>query len=269
AQGGQVGVNGDGSFTYTPPSGYIGIDTFTYTIQDSAGLTDTATVTINVLNPGNPVAANDSYQTIRNLNLSIAAPGLLANDTTSVGTLSTVAETKPTAQGGSVTINTNGSFSYTPPSNYTGTDSFTYTASNGGGTSIATVSIQVLTPVFLRLEKVNDTLVPVVNQCNGGPAFGGSYNRATFRLSFFSDAGGSTPLDVTGLGLVVNMRRTTVIGEPGNPSTSFDFDVSGLNGTTYDVYTDINYYNDTVDCFGNRTFFSQDYSLLAGNYTII
>lgn len=48
ANGGQVNVNADGSFTYNPPVGFEGSDTFTYTMQTPGGVQDTATVTINV-----------------------------------------------------------------------------------------------------------------------------------------------------------------------------------------------------------------------------
>ena len=47
-QGGNVSVSADGSFTYNPPSGYEGTDTFTYTLNDGEGNTDTATVTMTV-----------------------------------------------------------------------------------------------------------------------------------------------------------------------------------------------------------------------------
>src|ERR671934_195747 len=52
--GGAVSVNSDGTFSYTPPPGFTGSDTFTYTVHDNdAGgdKTDTATVTINVVGP--------------------------------------------------------------------------------------------------------------------------------------------------------------------------------------------------------------------------
>ncbi len=45
---GAVSTNPDGSFTYTPGSGFVGTDTFVYTVQDASGATDTATVTVTV-----------------------------------------------------------------------------------------------------------------------------------------------------------------------------------------------------------------------------
>jgi hypothetical protein len=49
---GLVGVDPNGDFTYTPDNNFIGTDNFDYTIQDSEGATDTATVTLNVIDPG-------------------------------------------------------------------------------------------------------------------------------------------------------------------------------------------------------------------------
>ncbi|HET6261101.1 MAG TPA: Ig-like domain-containing protein, partial [Chloroflexia bacterium] len=50
ANGGTVNLNPDGTFTYLPPAGYTGIDTFTYTVTDSGGLSDSATVSISISN---------------------------------------------------------------------------------------------------------------------------------------------------------------------------------------------------------------------------
>jgi fibronectin-binding autotransporter adhesin len=100
-----------------------------------------------------PNAVDDNYSTFKNTTLNIAAPGVLANDTggptvTAVG--GCIDTTDPftgcaTTAGGTVTVNGNGSFSYTPPSAvFTGADSFTYTATNGGGSDTATVNISVV-----------------------------------------------------------------------------------------------------------------------------
>lgn len=90
-----------------------------------------------------PVAANDSYKTHINEVLTVAAAGVLANDKDVDGnTLTSVKVTDPAH--GTVTLNTNGSFIYAPALNYTGTDSFTYKASDSVlNSNIATVNIKV------------------------------------------------------------------------------------------------------------------------------
>ena len=72
--------------------------------------------------------------------LNVAASGVLANDTGSPVTAALVGNPSH----GAVTLNANGSFSYTPASHFAGTDNFTYTASNANGTSnVASVFLSV------------------------------------------------------------------------------------------------------------------------------
>jgi VCBS repeat-containing protein len=141
---GTLTINPDGSFTYTPATGFCGPDSFTYTISDGHGGTDTATVSISVACVNVPPhAVDDAYTTTEDTTLTVPAPGVLANDTDADHDPLTVsAHTNPAH--GTLTINPDGSFTYTPAGNYCGPDSFTYTANDGhGGTDTATASITV------------------------------------------------------------------------------------------------------------------------------
>ena len=93
-----------------------------------------------------PVAVNDSYATDSNTVLDVAAPGVLDNDTDPDGNpLTAVKVTEPGH--GAVTLNANGSFAYTPATDYTGSDSFTYTANDGSlDSNVATVDLTVNVP---------------------------------------------------------------------------------------------------------------------------
>jgi len=90
-----------------------------------------------------PLANNDSYVMSTNGTLSISAPGVIANDLDlQGGTLTATKMSDPSH--GSVTFNSNGSFTYTPTSNYYGADSFTYRLSDGTNNgNTATVNISV------------------------------------------------------------------------------------------------------------------------------
>src|SRR5207249_11632699 len=103
-----------------------------------------ATVPITATAPNAPpVAANDSYPTNDDTVLTQSAPGVLANDTDPDGDTKTAALVAGPSHG-TLTLNANGSFTYTPAANYNGPDSFTYRASDGTLTSnIATVAITV------------------------------------------------------------------------------------------------------------------------------
>ena len=150
ANGGTVVVNADGSFSYTPPAGFNGADSFTYTVSDGNGGTDSGTVTIGVIAPGNnvPTALDDNYNTDQDTPLSVAAPGVLGNDSDPDGDgLTVISFDANSANGGTVVVNADGSFSYTPPAGFNGADSFTYTVSDGnGGTDSGTVTIGVIAP---------------------------------------------------------------------------------------------------------------------------
>ncbi len=93
-----------------------------------------------------PVAANDSYGTNQNTVLTVAAPGVLANDTDANGDALTASLVSGPAHG-TVSLAANGGFTYTPAANYSGPDGFLYTASDGKvGSNAATVSITVNAP---------------------------------------------------------------------------------------------------------------------------
>ncbi len=169
AQGGSVTINADGSYVYTPAANFSGADSFTYTVSDGKGGTDTGTVALTVT-PANgpPVAVDHAQVAVDYVTMAVddtpltSTVSLLANDTDPDGdTLTAVAGTFATAQGGSVTINADGSYVYTPAANFSGTDSFTYTVSDGkGGTDTGTVVLTV-TPVNDAPVAVDDAATAV------------------------------------------------------------------------------------------------------------
>jgi VCBS repeat-containing protein len=99
-------------------------------------------ITVNAVNDP-PVASNDSYSTDEDQTLNVSAPGVLGNDSdVEDDPLSAVKVSDPSH--GSVTLNSNGSFSYTPDAGYSGSDWFTYKANDGTADSnTATVNITI------------------------------------------------------------------------------------------------------------------------------
>lgn len=152
-------LNTDGSFEYTPTAGFFGTDEFTYRGIDGLDLTNIARVNITI-NAANavPVAAADDYTVNEDTPLSVvAADGVLSNDTDADAedTLTTVVVTDPA--NGTVSLLSDGSFSYTPDLNFNGTDTFTYAVTDGQDTvSPVTVTINV--------EAVNDTPNPTADE---------------------------------------------------------------------------------------------------------
>ena len=153
-QGGHGIVETNGSnIKYTPEAGYIGSDSFTYTVVDGHGGSATASVSISV-NPVNapPVAVNDSGETDEDTALTLE---VLSND---YDPDDDVLSIDSVGQGGHGIVETNGSnIKYTPEAGYIGSDSFTYTVVDGhGGSATASVSISV-NPVNAPPVAVNDS----------------------------------------------------------------------------------------------------------------
>lgn len=143
---GTLTLNSDGSFTYVPNANFNGSDVFTYKAND--GVMDsnvaTVTITVNAVND-TPVAVNDNYNINEGQTLNVAAPGVLGNDSDIDGdTLTAHLVTGSGPTNGTLTLNTNGSFTYTPDTGFTGTDSFQYIANDGlVDSNQATVTITV------------------------------------------------------------------------------------------------------------------------------
>ena len=147
---GALTLSSNGGFVYIHDGSETTSDSFTYRAFDGATPSNIATVTITIT-PVNdaPVASNDTYTTAEDTPLTVpAATGVLANDTDSDTPHAALIATMITnAANGNVVLSASGSFTYTPNANFFGTDSFTYTASDGSLSSApATVTITV-TPV--------------------------------------------------------------------------------------------------------------------------
>ncbi|SHF73200.1 Ig-like domain-containing protein, partial [Leeuwenhoekiella marinoflava] len=147
---GSVIVNPDGTYTYTPESGFVGEDRFEYTVCDNGdpSLCATGTVTIEVtLDLGNSTVANDdAYFTLLD---EVINENVLDNDFDPEGQVQTVDTSVTPVNGptnGTLTINSDGTFTYTPNAGFVGTDQFTYQVVDSGApvaTDIATVYISV------------------------------------------------------------------------------------------------------------------------------
>ncbi|MBE9398759.1 tandem-95 repeat protein [Pontibacterium sp. N1Y112] len=143
---GTSGVNGSaqvsgGNIVYTPNTGFSGIETFSYTISDGNGASDTGTVSVNVAAaPSNsaPVAWNDTATTDQGSAVTIP---VLSNDYDADG--DTISITGTSGVYGSIQIS-GGNILFTPVSGFSGTENFTYAISDGhGGTDTATVTVTV------------------------------------------------------------------------------------------------------------------------------
>jgi hypothetical protein len=150
---GNLNLNPDGSFSYTPNVGFSGVDSFIYVANDGTDNSNIATVTINVAEPPpepptpintTPIADNDNYNTAFQSPLTVnASAGVLNGDSDGDGDPISAILVNPPANG-SVSLNGDGSFSYTPNGGFSGVDSFIYVANDGKDNSdVAIVTIDV------------------------------------------------------------------------------------------------------------------------------
>ena len=147
---GSVSVSGSTAM-YTPDPGFSGTDTFTFRAKDGPvpnaawAFSNTATVTVVVTAVNDaPTAMNDAYSTNEDTTLTVPAPGVLSNDTDPEGSaLTAVLVSGPSD--GTLTLNADGSFTYTPNANFFGSDSFTYKANDGElDSNVATVTLTII-----------------------------------------------------------------------------------------------------------------------------
>ena len=134
---------------YTPEPNFSGTASFVCKVTEGFGPgvdQPGALVTVNVSAVNDlPLAGNDNYTLDRRANtaLSVGAPGLLGNDHDADNPTLTAVQVSGPANG-SLALNADGSFTYTPNPNFVGSDSFTYRAFDGTASSeMATVSIAV------------------------------------------------------------------------------------------------------------------------------
>jgi hypothetical protein len=145
----------NGRFTYEPDAGFIGTETFTYTIDDlPSGNRATGTATIEVSPAGTvPVGTDDAYKTLVDETLSVASSGLLTNDIDLDGEPLTLTAILDNVDNGTLNASTDGAFTYTPNPDFIGTDAFVY--------RMRDASFNESDSVFVTIEVVESNRAPL------------------------------------------------------------------------------------------------------------
>ena len=144
-ENGSLALAEDGSFLYDP-QGFAGTTSFRYRINDGTSESPPASVTLIINSP--PVIRDDAYSVQEDLSLEITAEqGVLTNDNDIDGDAITATLVDAPSHG-TLEFQEDGSFSYQPKANFSGTDSFTYRISDLIDTteSVGNVILEV-TPV--------------------------------------------------------------------------------------------------------------------------
>jgi len=160
ATNGTVTMNVDGTYTYTPNANFNGSDLFTYQVCDLDNECSSATVTITVISVNDiPVAVTD----VNSTNEDTAVKGDVSpNDTPSgdEGNTWTLVGVNGGATNGTVTMNTDGTFTYTPNANFNGSDVFTYQVcdvDNDCSNANVTITINAVNNPPVASDDINST----------------------------------------------------------------------------------------------------------------
>ncbi|MET1077970.1 MAG: retention module-containing protein, partial [Pseudomonas sp.] len=252
AVNGTVTLGPDGNILFTPTPDFSGTASFTYTVNDGNGATDTATVTIVVLPvaeppepppvPNTTSATDDALSTAEDTPLTISPATLLANDTDPEGNPQTI-QSVQNAVNGSVSF-AGGNIVFTPTADFSGVASFTYTLNDGqGATATATVFITVTpvnTPPEVNVDPGNEggnDLVFEGSLANGSDAASnGEFATGSFTLS---DADGLDDLQsVTINGVTValgSLAGTVFAGANGNLTVTAYNPATGVASYSYEL----------------------------------
>ena len=216
ATNGSVAVGAGGSLTYTPNANFAGTDTISYTISDGAGGTASASVSVIVAAVNDaPVAVGDTASTVEDTPVTI---GVLGNDSDVDGDPLSV--TSATATNGSVAIGAGGSLTYTPNADFAGTDTISYTISDGaGGTASGSVAVSV--------AAANDAPVAVADTATTAEDTAVTIDV----LGNDTDVDGD-PLSVTSASAT---NGTVVVETDGSLSYTPNADFSGTDTITYEI----------------------------------
>ena len=159
---GSAVINPNGTFSYTPNSNYFGSDSFSFKVNDGTFNSADATVSVTISSVNDVPVANPL-----SISLNEDTPfsgNLTASDIE--GSTLTYSQGSVVAAHGFATINPDGSFNYTPATNFSGTDSFSFKVNDGSANSAdATVSVTVAAindvPVAVPLTLTTPEDVPL------------------------------------------------------------------------------------------------------------
>ncbi|MDB5338549.1 MAG: tandem-95 repeat protein, partial [Planctomycetaceae bacterium] len=221
---GTVVINANGTFNYTPTTGYSGSDTFSFKVNDGTVNSANATVSVTVAPPVNhaPVATPQSI----NVAFNTQYAGTLAGTDSDGNSLTFLAGTTAAAHG-TVVINANGNFTYKPTTGYSGSDSFSFKVNDGTVSSAnATVSVTVATAVNHAPVATPQSINVVFNTQFAGTLTGtdSDGNTLTFAAGSTAASHGTVVINANG-----NFTYKPTTGYSGSDSFSFKVNDGTVN----------------------------------------
>jgi uncharacterized repeat protein (TIGR01451 family) len=262
ASNGSLWDAGGGAYRYTPNANFYGSDSFRYTVDDDLGATSNeAIVSLTIIPIADaPLAVDDSYNVDEDQPLSLAAPGLLANDSDPDNlppinpwagmAVDPTPVSGPTPAGGSLTLNNDGSFSFTPAANFNGPVTFEYRVCDDPPAMLSCDTAVVT----LNVNPINDPPLAVDDGSPIGPNETNEDNPLTIAvLANDSDPDSGDTLTITsvtqGTNGSVAFTAVNVTYSPNldwSGDDSFSYTISDGNGEfdTASVFVRVNPVND-------------------------
>jgi large repetitive protein len=152
---GTIVLNPNGSYTYTPNANYNGVDSVHYRVCDYLGLCDTATILITVSSVNDaPIASNVPVTTPEDMPLTSTVVGSSTDVDNNINPNGYTVTDAPVH--GTIVMNPNGTFTYTPTANFNGIDSVHYQVCDLGTPILCSTATLVIT-----VTSVND--LPLAN----------------------------------------------------------------------------------------------------------
>ncbi|MDL2227674.1 tandem-95 repeat protein, partial [Bacteroidales bacterium OttesenSCG-928-K03] len=153
---GSITIAANGYYTYTPNAGFVGCDTVMYTVQHDCGYIQHAYLYLRVIyeyiSPRPPVAVPDLYTT--DVNVSIDDMSVMDNDTDIDGGVISISSVLVQPVHGTLTDNGDGTFDYTPGTDFVGTDYFSYKICNEIGLCDSTWVTIIVSPLEDEPEQI-------------------------------------------------------------------------------------------------------------------
>ena len=197
-------TNGGAAVSFQPNTGFLGTDTFAYSISDGHGGSATANVTLKVQPNSSPTVNNDNV--VVRVNSMGHFVNVMSNDTDLDGDPLTVSAVTQGTHGDVIVINNGSAVSYRPWVGWSGSDTFTYTISDGnGGTASATVSVAI---------PISVAVVIGMDDISGFSAIMSQLNNDTY-FNFNATLVSSSQVDTI---TELNAFDVAVIGNSGSPN---------------------------------------------------
>jgi uncharacterized repeat protein (TIGR02543 family) len=215
---GSLTLDAAGSFHYAPQAGFSGEDHFSYKANDGTADSSDVTVTIKVNTVNHaPAARDDNYSSGEDLVLSVAAPGVMENDTDTDGDALSAILVRGTSHG-VLNFQADGSFSYVPELNWYGMDSFTYKVSD-------TLAESNTATVTITISPVNDPPVATAQAVSVD-------EEGSLAITL---AGSDADGDPLTFAIATNPANGTLSGAPPDVTYAPNGDFSGNDAFTFTV----------------------------------